>query len=226
MKKTKPCAVLAACVVAAVSVAPAFSTAPPVGPLPPGPVKTVESTVGQTFPVTLPEPAVVGGNWRIAREFDARVVREVSEATTKSGGVRVSFRAVGTGATRLVFALTRAERPYVYAARTFRVVVAKDPSGCPHNLLPLTVNPIGPATKAALAGDAAKNRPQVVGASVASRDAGRGPQVKKQCGTEVWQRTVVVYVTDRALLPSQSLSQRVLFVGRTPGGYRVWARAH
>jgi hypothetical protein len=42
----------------------------------------------------------------------------------------------------------------------------------------------------------------------------------------VWQRTVVVYITDRALLPSQSAAQRVLFVGRTDAGYRVWLRAH
>jgi hypothetical protein len=43
---------------------------------------------------------------------------------------------------------------------------------------------------------------------------------------KTWRRTVVVYVVDRAFLPSQSASQRVLFVGRTRAGYRVWQRAH
>ena len=44
--------------------------------------------------------------------------------------------------------------------------------------------------------------------------------------TKVAGRTVVVYITDRALLPAQSASQRVLFVGRTSDGWRVWQRAH
>jgi hypothetical protein len=97
-------------------------------------------------------------------------------------------------------------------------------AGCP--LLPLTSNSIGPAVTAALSGDEANNRPQVTGAVIASHDAQRGPQVKQQCGAKVWERTVVVYITDRALLPSQSASQGVLFVGQTPTGYRIWQRAH
>ena len=54
----------------------------------------------------------------------------------------------------------------------------------------------------------------------------QGPQAKARCGTKVWRRTVVVYIVDRAFLPAQSASQRVLFVGRTHAGYRVWERAH
>ncbi len=42
----------------------------------------------------------------------------------------------------------------------------------------------------------------------------------------VWQRTVVVYVTARAMLPSQSLSQGVYFVGRFANGYPVWQVVH
>ena len=34
------------------------------------------------------------------------------------------------------------------------------------------------------------------------------------------------YVLDRAFLPAESAAQRVLFVGRTSDGYRIWARAH
>ncbi|HZO98237.1 MAG TPA: hypothetical protein VFB42_12785 [Gaiellaceae bacterium] len=97
---------------------------------------------------------------------------------------------------------------------------------CPGNLLPLGRNAIGPAAAAALRADPPRNRPQVRGAMLAPADAARGPQAKAQCGRTVWERTVVVYLLDRAFLPSQSASQRVVFVGRTPAGYRVWARAH
>jgi hypothetical protein len=141
----------------------------------------------------------------------------------------VTFRAVDEGTTRVVFALTRGERAHAYAARTFKVVVSRAAtagSACPTNLLQLTANPIGPAVTAALVDDSVANRPQVTGAMIASRDTQRGPEVKAACGTRVWQRTVVVYITDRALLPSQSLSQRVVFVGRTGAGYRIWERAH
>jgi hypothetical protein len=42
----------------------------------------------------------------------------------------------------------------------------------------------------------------------------------------VWRRTIVVYVLGRALLPSQSLSQGVYFVGRFHDGYHVWQVVH
>ena len=177
----------------------ALSDAPPVGPLPNGPTKTVSVATGGTFEATLPKPAARGRVWRIARAYDSSVVREVREGETR----------------------------HAEAARRFRLVVTKRSTGsCPRDLLPLPADPIGPAAAAALAADSAKNAPQVTGAVIASRDVKRGPQVKTQCGSDVWRRTVVVYITDRALLPSQSLSQRVVFVGRTTHGYRVWGRAH
>jgi hypothetical protein len=138
----------------------------------------------------------------------------------------VTFRAVRAGTTTVVFALTRGETAKAEAAHSFRVVVGGSGSACPANLLSLPANPINPAVAAALKSDPAKNRPQVTGAVVAPQDVQRGAQVKAQCGPTVWQRTVVVSITDRAFLPSQSLSQRVLFVGRTSGGWKVWQRAH
>ena len=45
---------------------------------------------------------------------------------------------------------------------------------------------------------------------------------KAECGARVWRRTVVVYITLRAFLPSASLSERVSFVSRFRTGYRVW----
>jgi hypothetical protein len=204
----------------------AHATAPPVGPLPTGPTRSIELPAGRTFTVTLPAPSLRGGVWRIARSFDADVVRQVSESET-GRGLRVSFRTVAPGATRIVFALTRGETRRAYAASTFRVTATPAPGArCPQGLLALGDNPIGPAAAAALAADPTKNRPQVTGAIVAASDPQRGPQVRVECGERIARRTVVVYITDRALLPAESASQRVVLVGRTKSGYDVWRRVH
>jgi hypothetical protein len=200
----------------------ALASTTPVGPLPSGPTETVSLGAGATFTATLPKSQAPGRVWRIARAFDSSVVRELSEGETTKA-VRVTFRAVGSGTTTVVFALTKGETAHAEAAHTFRVVVGG--SGCP-SLLPLPADPISPAVAAALKADPAKNKPQVTGAVVAPQDVQRGAQVKARCGPTVWQRTVVVSITDRAFLPSQSLSQRVVFVGRTSSGWRVWQRAH
>ncbi len=96
----------------------------------------------------------------------------------------------------------------------------------PRHLLPLTANSIAPALTAALLATRPSVRPRVVEADLATADRGRGPEAKFACGTRVWRRTVVVYITLRALLPSASLSERVDFVGRFKGGYRVWQVVH
>jgi hypothetical protein len=100
-----------------------------------------------------------------------------------------------------------------------QTTVERDPRG----LLPLTdVNPIGASAAAALRYEKKADRPQVRAATFATADRERGPQAKYSCGVRVWQRTVVVYVLDRAMLPAQSASQRVYFVGRFRSGYHVW----
>lgn len=219
-------AAVAAFAAAGAVVMTALAAAPPVGSLPSGPVQTVTRAAGATFTVALSKPRVTGGVWRVARAYDARIVHELGEGTTRSGAVWVRFRAMAPGATRLVYALTRGERAHAYASHTFRIVVSgAHAAACPHGLLPLTANSIGPAAAAALAREPARNRPQVTDAAIAASDAGRGAQVKSECGATVAARTVVVDITDRALLPSQSASQRVYFVGRTTAGYRVWRRA-
>ena len=96
----------------------------------------------------------------------------------------------------------------------------------PRGLLPLTANPIAPATRAAMTYMKTSDRPQVTAARLAINDPSRGPQAKYACGTRVWRRTVVVYITARAFLPAQSASQRVFFVGRFKSGYRVWQVVH
>lgn len=112
--------VLAATVALASSVV-ASASAPPVGPLPAGSVTRVTAPRGTLVAVAL--PAKSGGLvWRLARAYDAAVVRQVSEATV-GRDVVVVFRAVGRGSTRIVFALTRGERSHAYASVTHVVEV-------------------------------------------------------------------------------------------------------
>jgi hypothetical protein len=99
--------------------------------------------------------------------------------------------------------------------------VAVDPRG----LLLLTANPIGPSANAALRYTKSGNL-QVVQADLATVDHARGREAKYECGTRVWRRTVVVYISLRALLPGASLSEKVFFVGRFKTGYRVWQIVH
>jgi predicted secreted protein len=116
---------LAICGAAAALFAPAaLASAPPVGPLPHRQTApTVRLAVGRTFTATLPKPKVAGRVWRIARAYNAKVVRETREGETKQQ-VWVTFRAVGKGSTSVVFALTRGETAHAYAARKYPVVVS------------------------------------------------------------------------------------------------------
>ena len=90
----------------------------------------------------------------------------------------------------------------------------------PRRLRPLDPSPLEKAMAAAAKFEPARLKPLPVGASLALVDPRRGPAVKKECGARVWNRTVIVYMTLRALPPKRS--QSVLYVGRFPGGYRVW----
>jgi hypothetical protein len=98
---------------------------------------------------------------------------------------------------------------------------------CPRTALPFPANPIAAATRAAIAHERPSARPQITEGVIAWDDLrGRGGEVKFQCGTRAAHRTVVVYVTLRAFLPSASLSERVSFVSRFRTGWRVWEIAH
>ena len=116
--------VIASLAVAALFVAPANATAPPVGPLPAGPTTLLSARAGKTFRVALVRPKVAGRVWRIARPYDARIVREVREGETKTQ-IWLAFRALHAGRTTLVFAQTRGETAHAYAARRFRVTVGR-----------------------------------------------------------------------------------------------------
>lgn len=116
MKRAAAVAVLAAALAGT-----AAASAPPVGPLPAAKVTTVKTTRGQLVSIAL--PARAGYVWRIARAFDAGVLREVSEGEVGSSVVIV-FRAVGRGHTAVVLGETRGETPKAYRAVRYDVTVA------------------------------------------------------------------------------------------------------
>ncbi len=113
---------LAAVVVAfAVVAGRAAASAPPVGPLPKGPTSTITTSSGQLVAVALPHRS--GGRvWRIARAFDSSVLTESSEGDL-GNNVLIVFATHHAGTTKVVFALTRGERPTAYESRTFVVHV-------------------------------------------------------------------------------------------------------
>jgi hypothetical protein len=87
----------------------AHASSTPVGKLPPGPIASTTTRTGQLVAVALPHVRRSAGySWRIARRYDARVVRQLSEADVGTSVV-VLFRVVGRGDTSLVFALTRGD---------------------------------------------------------------------------------------------------------------------
>jgi hypothetical protein len=95
--------------VALVVTASADAGSTPVGPLPRGPVSSVMTSPNQLVAVALPHAGTrTGLVWRIARRYDAKVVRQISEADVGASVVLV-FKVVGRGDTSLVFALTRGD---------------------------------------------------------------------------------------------------------------------
>ena len=94
----------------------AFASAPPVGAIPAGPITQVTTPKGTLVAVALPRKS--GGLvWRLARNVDSAVLKESSEADV-GPNVVIVFRAIGKGDAKIVFALTRGERPHAYASVT------------------------------------------------------------------------------------------------------------
>ena len=79
----------------------------PIGALPNGPVTRIETTRGSLVAVALPRQKS-GLVWRIARQVDGRVLRQVSEADV-GPSVVVVFRVVGRGPATVRFAVTRGD---------------------------------------------------------------------------------------------------------------------
>jgi hypothetical protein len=106
--------------------ATAFATvgladSPPVGALPSGPTSIIQTQKGQLIAFALPKRSA-GRVWRIARRFDATVVRQVSEADVGNNVVLV-FKASGSGTTTVAFGLTRGETSKAFDSRRFTVRV-------------------------------------------------------------------------------------------------------
>ena len=114
-------AIAAAVVVAAALAGAGLADAPPVGPLPKGPTSTIQTQKGQLVAFALPHRAN-GRVWRVARQFDAGVVRQVSEGDVGNSVVLV-FKAVGKGTTTVAFGLTRGETAKAYDSRRYTVTV-------------------------------------------------------------------------------------------------------
>jgi predicted secreted protein len=117
-----PRRLLVVALLALAAAVPATASAPPVGPLPKGPVTTISVQHGELFGIALPG-GVTGGNvWRIARNYDGRIVSEVSEGEQR-GNIVAAYRAVRAGKATIVYALTHGESTKALKARTFRVTV-------------------------------------------------------------------------------------------------------
>jgi hypothetical protein len=99
----------------------ASSDAPPVGTLPPGPTTQIQTQKGELVAIALPARAK-GRVWRIARAFDARVLREVTEANV-GDSVVIVFKARAVGEATIRFGLTRGETAKAYESRRFDVRV-------------------------------------------------------------------------------------------------------
>jgi hypothetical protein len=98
-------AALVSSVVPFAAVASADST--PIGKIPAGPVSTVVTPKSGFVAVALPHQKS-GLVWRLARNVDQRVLRQVSEADVGTNVVIV-YKAVGAGNVSVVYALTRGD---------------------------------------------------------------------------------------------------------------------
>jgi hypothetical protein len=114
--------VVSAAVAVTGGTAVALADSTPVGPLPAAPLTTVDAPRGELVAVALPKRS--GGRvWRIARPFDTKVLRQVSEADVGPSVVLV-FRTGRAGTTTVSIALTKSDASAkALEARRFRVRV-------------------------------------------------------------------------------------------------------
>lgn len=112
--------ILLALVVALVLAAVAGATAPPVVNVPAGPVSTIATQRGQLVSIALPHRA--GRSWRLARNGNPSILRQVGEADV-GANVVVVFRAAGKGKARVTYALTRGETARAFASRSYVVTI-------------------------------------------------------------------------------------------------------
>jgi hypothetical protein len=108
--------------IAALGAGAAFAESTPVGRLPAGPAAIIDVQHGELVALALPHRSH-GRVWRIARPFDANVLRQVSEADIAASVVLV-FRARSAGRTTVSIALTKGDASAkALESRRFRVRV-------------------------------------------------------------------------------------------------------
>jgi hypothetical protein len=94
---------------AALAIGAARADSTPIGTLPKGPRSSIASERGTLVAIALPrQKPSTGLVWRLARQVDPSVLRQVSEGDVGSSVV-VVFRAVHAGSASVVFALTRGD---------------------------------------------------------------------------------------------------------------------
>jgi hypothetical protein len=137
----------------------------------------------------------------------------------------------GAAASVLALASAGAARPAVSPAG--HQIALTSSQSCPastRGILPLRPDSVAKAARRALvfakAPPGVKPGTEVMASDRSAFAGARGGEVKFLCGAKVARRTIVVQLLFPWLLPSQSLSQGVVFVGRFHGGYRVWYVAH
>ena len=145
-------------------------------------------------------------------------------------GAMLAMCLAGAAASAPTLAPAGAARPAASAAGHQIALAASSCPASARDILPLRPDSVAMAARRALAFATAppgvKPGTEVM-ASARSAFAGpRGGEVRFLCGAKVARRTVVVQLLFPWLLPSQSLSQQVVFAGRFRGGYRVWYVAH
>jgi hypothetical protein len=103
----------------------AHADSTPVGPLPAGPIQTISVKKGQLVALALPRPSRSSGLvWRVARDYDAEVVRQTEEADVGDSSIVVVFEAAGAGRTTVYFAQTRGDAgAQALKARRVRITV-------------------------------------------------------------------------------------------------------
>jgi hypothetical protein len=117
-------ALITVCSIIALSggTAVALADSTPIGRLPAGRAAAIEVEHGELVALALPRRSA-GHVWRIARPFDANVLREVSEANVGPSVVLV-FRAGNAGRTTVSLALTKGDTSAkALESRRFRVHV-------------------------------------------------------------------------------------------------------
>ena len=108
----------------------ARATAPPIGKLPPSPVTTIVTYTQELFAIPLPR-GESGLVWRAAPPYDARVTRPYAEQDIDKNLTILVYLARRPGTATLNFGLTNGERPRVYRAARYRIVVKPRPSTTP-----------------------------------------------------------------------------------------------